>query len=56
VANGANEIVSIRVDKEKVDWSDLEMIQEMIAAACTQAIKNATPTFSPSWRVTTASG
>lgn len=41
VANGANEIVSIKIDKEKVDFSDLEMVQDLIAAACTQAIKNA---------------
>jgi nucleoid-associated protein EbfC len=40
-ANGANEIVSVKIDKDKVDWNDLEMIQDMIAAACTQAIKNA---------------
>lgn len=39
VANGANEIVSIKVDKDKVDWNDLEMVQDLIAAACNEAIR-----------------
>jgi len=38
-ANGANEIVSIKIDKEKADFSDLDMLEALIAAACTTAIK-----------------
>lgn len=41
VANGANEIVSVTIDKEKADLNDLDMLQALIAAACTNAIKNA---------------
>jgi nucleoid-associated protein EbfC len=39
VANGANEIVSVTIDKEKADFNDLDMLQALIAAACTNAIK-----------------
>jgi DNA-binding YbaB/EbfC family protein len=39
VANGANEIVSVTIDKEKADLNDLDMLQALIAAACTNAIK-----------------
>lgn len=41
-ANGANEIVAIKIDKEKINLQeDLDMALDMIAAACTSAIKNA---------------
>ncbi len=40
-ANGAHEIVSIRIDREKADLNDLDMLQDLIAVACSQAIRTA---------------
>lgn len=36
-ANGKNEIVSITIDPEVVDKEDVEMLQDLIAAAVNQA-------------------
>ncbi|MCK4632847.1 MAG: YbaB/EbfC family nucleoid-associated protein [candidate division Zixibacteria bacterium] len=37
VSNGKNEIVSITIDPEVVDKDDIEMLQDLIAAAVNQA-------------------
>jgi len=37
VSNGKNEIVSITIDPEVVDKDDVEMLQDLIAAAVNQA-------------------
>jgi DNA-binding YbaB/EbfC family protein len=36
VANGKNEIVSIKIDPEVVDKNDVEMLQDLIVAAVNQ--------------------
>ncbi|MBF0317728.1 MAG: YbaB/EbfC family nucleoid-associated protein [Nitrospirae bacterium] len=41
VASGAGQIVSITIDKEVVNPDDLEMLQDLIIAACNEAIKRA---------------
>lgn len=40
-ANGAGEIVSISIDKEVVDPEDVEMLQDLILAACNEALRRA---------------
>lgn len=40
-ANGAGEIVSIRIDKEVVNPEDVEMLQDLIIAACNEALRRA---------------
>ncbi|KJU82558.1 protein belonging to Uncharacterized protein family UPF0133 [Candidatus Magnetobacterium bavaricum] len=41
VASGAGQIVSITIDKEVVNPDDLDMLQDLIIAACNEAIKRA---------------
>lgn len=41
VANGKQEIVSLRVEKEVVNPEDLEMLQDLIVAAVNAALKKA---------------
>lgn len=38
-ANGAQEIVAIKIEKEVVDPEDLEMLQDLILAAVNEALK-----------------
>jgi DNA-binding YbaB/EbfC family protein len=40
-ANGAGEIVTISIDKEVVDPEDVEMLQDLILAACNEALRRA---------------
>jgi nucleoid-associated protein EbfC len=42
VANGKNEIVSVKIEKDVVNADDLEMLQDLIVAATNQAISRAT--------------
>lgn len=37
IANGKNEIVSIKIDPEVVDKDDIEMLQDLIVAAVNQS-------------------
>ncbi|MDD5450366.1 MAG: YbaB/EbfC family nucleoid-associated protein [Desulfovibrionales bacterium] len=39
VANGRQEIVSIKIEREVVDPSDLDMLQDLILAAVNDALK-----------------
>jgi len=41
VANGAMEIVSVKIEKEVVDPEDVEMLQDLVTAACNEALKKA---------------
>jgi hypothetical protein len=41
VANGAQEIVSLKVDKAAVDPEDVEMLQDLVLAAVNDALKKA---------------
>jgi len=41
VANGAGELVSLRIEKEVVDPEDIEMLQDLILAASNEAIRRA---------------
>jgi len=41
VANGRNEIKSVKIEKEVVDPDDIEMLQDLIMAATNQAISRA---------------
>jgi hypothetical protein len=41
VANGAQQIVSIRIEKEVVDPDDVEMLQDLIMAAVNDALVKA---------------
>ncbi|MDZ7700333.1 MAG: YbaB/EbfC family nucleoid-associated protein [Deltaproteobacteria bacterium] len=41
MANGAQEILSIRIDPEVVDPEDLEMLQDLIMAAVNDALSRA---------------
>jgi len=40
-ANGARELVSVRISKEVVDPDDVEMLEDLVIAACNQALKKA---------------
>jgi DNA-binding YbaB/EbfC family protein len=40
-ANGAGEIVSLSIDREVVDPEDVEMLQDLIMAACNEALRRA---------------
>lgn len=40
-ANGKNEIISVKIDKEVVDPSDIEMLQDLVVAASNQALSRA---------------
>ncbi len=39
VANGKQEIVSVRIEKEVVDPEDVEMLQDLLVAAVNEALK-----------------
>jgi len=41
VANGAMEIVSVKIEKDVVDPDDVEMLQDLVTAACNEALKKA---------------
>ena len=41
VANGKQELVSIRIDREVIDPNDVEMLQDLIVAAVNQARQKA---------------
>lgn len=41
VANGAGEIVSVKIDKEVVNPDDVEMLEELIIAATNEALRRA---------------
>ncbi len=41
VANGENQLVSITIDKQVIDPNDSEMLQDLILAACNEALTNA---------------
>ncbi len=41
VANGKNEIVEIEIKPEVLDPEDDEMVQDLIMAACNEALRNA---------------
>lgn len=45
-ANGKNEIVSVKLEKDVVNPEDLEMLQDLIVAATNQAIARATEVMS----------
>ena len=40
-ANGKQEIISIRIEPEVVDPEDVEMLQDLVAAAVNEALKKA---------------
>ncbi len=40
-ANGAQELVSIKIEKEVVDPEDVEMLQDLVLAAVNEALKKA---------------
>lgn len=39
VANGRQEVLSIRIDKSVVDPNDLEMLQDLVTAAVNEALR-----------------
>ena len=41
VANGKQEIVSVRIDPEVVDPNDIDMLQDLVQAAVNDALKKA---------------
>ncbi|MEJ2181902.1 MAG: YbaB/EbfC family nucleoid-associated protein [Nitrospirota bacterium] len=41
VANGAGELVSIKIEKDVVDPEDVEMLQDLILAAANEALRRA---------------
>jgi nucleoid-associated protein EbfC len=41
VANGKQELVSIKIEKEVVNPEDVEMLQDLVVAAVNAALKNA---------------
>ncbi|QWR77481.1 YbaB/EbfC family nucleoid-associated protein [Candidatus Magnetomonas plexicatena] len=41
VASGAGAIVSVTIDKEVVNPDDLDMLQDLVVAACNEALKRA---------------
>ena len=41
VANGAGNIVSVKIDKEVVNPDDIDMLQDLVAAACNEALNRA---------------
>ncbi len=41
VANGRQELVSIRIEKEAVNQEDVEMLQDLVLAAANAALKKA---------------
>jgi nucleoid-associated protein EbfC len=41
VANGAGEIISIKIEKDVVNPDDVEMLQDLVLAAANEAIRRA---------------
>jgi DNA-binding YbaB/EbfC family protein len=41
VASGGGEIVSLKIEKEVVNPDDVEMLQDLVKAACNEALKRA---------------
>jgi hypothetical protein len=41
VANGAGKIISIKIDPEVVNPDDVEMLEDLVVAACNEALKRA---------------
>jgi DNA-binding YbaB/EbfC family protein len=41
VANGASEVVSVKIEKDVVDPEDVEMLQDLIMAATNEALRRA---------------
>ena len=41
VASGAGEIVSIRIERDVVNPDDVEMLQDLVLAACNEALRHA---------------
>jgi len=41
VANGAGEILSIKIEKDVVNPEDVEMLQDLVLAACNEALRRA---------------
>jgi DNA-binding YbaB/EbfC family protein len=41
VASGAGEIVSIKIEKDVVNPEDVDMLQDLVLAACNEAIRRA---------------
>ncbi len=41
VANGAQELLEVRIDPEVVDPEDVEMLEDLVLAAVNQALENA---------------
>lgn len=41
VANGAGELISIKIEKDVVDPEDIEMLQDLVLAASNEAIRRA---------------
>ncbi len=41
VASGAGDIVSIRIEKDVINPDDAEMLQDLILAACNEALRRA---------------
>ncbi len=41
VASGAGELVSIKIEKDVVNPDDVEMLQDLIIAACNEALRRA---------------
>ena len=41
VANGAQEIISIKIEKDVVDPEDIEMLQDLVTAAVNEALRMA---------------
>lgn len=41
VANGANEVVSIKIEKDVVSPDDIEMLQDLVLAATNEALRRA---------------
>ncbi|NLF25479.1 MAG: YbaB/EbfC family nucleoid-associated protein [Deltaproteobacteria bacterium] len=39
VANGESQLTSIKIEKEVVDPNDVEMLQDLVMAACNEALK-----------------
>ena len=40
-ANGKQEIIEVKIDKEVVDPEDVEMLEDLVVAAVNQALENA---------------
>lgn len=41
IANGKQEVMSIKIDREVVDPNDIEMLQDLVVAAANDALKKA---------------